>query len=200
MPRYTLSHWGIYEVETDASGQPRLSSYSQDPDPSPIGLHQLAPELMRVRVRKPAVRASWLSHGPGSAPELRGKEPFVEVEWDVAIKLVAAELDRVRGDYGNSAIFGGSYGWASAGRFHHAQSQIHRFLNTIGGYVRHKDSYSLGAAHVIMPHVVAGMNRFDRLPSLVGRTRRTHRVVRHVRRSTSEECAIVSRRCWQTSS
>ncbi len=158
MPRYTLSHWGIYEVAIDASGQPRLSSYSQDPDPSPIGLHQLAPELMRVRVRRPAVRASWLSHGPGSAPELRGKEPFVEVEWDVAIKLVSAELGRVKQGFGNSAIFGGSYGWASAGRFHHAQSQIHRFLNTIGGYVRHKDSYSLGAAHVIMPHVVAGMN------------------------------------------
>lgn len=158
MARYTLSHWGTYEVETDDRGQPRLLPYSQDPDPSPIGLHQLAPELMRVRVRKPAIRASWLSGGPGSAPHLRGKEPFVEVEWDVAIKLVAAELERVRRGFGNRAIFGGSYGWASAGRFHHAQSQVHRFLNTIGGYVRHKDSYSLGAAHVVMPHVVAGMH------------------------------------------
>jgi len=24
------------------------------------------------------------------------------------------------------------YGWSSAGRFHHAQSQVHRFLNTLG--------------------------------------------------------------------
>ena len=43
-------------------------------------------------------------------------------------------------------IFGGSYGWSSAGRFHHAQSQVHRFLNTIGGYSFFKDTYSSGAA------------------------------------------------------
>ena len=36
--------------------------------------------------------------------------------------------------HGNEAIFGGSYGWASAGRFHHAQSQLHRFLDLLGGY------------------------------------------------------------------
>ena len=48
-------------------------------------------------------------------------------------------------------------GWSSAGRFHHAQSQVHRFLNSVGGYVRHQDSYSLGAARVLMPHIVAPM-------------------------------------------
>jgi len=52
------------------------------------------------------------------------------------------------------AIFGGSYGWASAGRFHDAQSQIHRFLNLAGGYVRSIGSYSSGAASVILPYVV----------------------------------------------
>ena len=52
-------------------------------------------------------------------------------------------------------MFGGSYGWASAGRFHHAQSQIHRFLNTaLGGYVKSVNSYSSGAASVIVPHVL----------------------------------------------
>lgn len=158
MTRYTMSHWGIYEIGADDQGHPRLQPYSQDNDPSPIGLHQLAPELVKLRVRKPAVRVSWLESGPGSAPELRGKEPFVEVEWEQAFSLVAKDIARVRESHGNSAIFGGSYGWASAGRFHHAQSQVHRFLNTFGGYVRHQDSYSLGAANCIMPHVVAGMH------------------------------------------
>ena len=83
--------------------------------------------------------------------------PFVELPWDEALDLVAAELKRVRDRHSNRAIFGGSYGWSSAGRFHHAQSQVHRFLNAIGGYVRHMDSYSLGAARVLMPHIVAGM-------------------------------------------
>jgi len=60
----------------------------------------------------------------------------------------------VRRAHGNEAIFGGSYGWASAGRFHHAQSQIHRFLNCIGGYVAHTDNYSYAAVNNLAPHVV----------------------------------------------
>ncbi len=51
-------------------------------------------------------------------------------------------------------MFGGSYGWASAGRFHHAQSQLHRFLNCLGGYVRSVNNYSFGASSVLLPHVV----------------------------------------------
>ena len=75
------------------------------------------------------------------------------MSWERAIDLVAGELHRVKTDYGNSAIFGGSYGWSSAGRFHHAQSQVHRFLNSIGGYVASFGSYSTGCAQAIMPHV-----------------------------------------------
>ena len=56
--------------------------------------------------------------------------------------------------HGNEAIYGGSYGWASAGRFHHAQSQVHRFLKLLGGYTFSRHSYSLGATGVIMPRVV----------------------------------------------
>jgi biotin/methionine sulfoxide reductase len=103
-----------------------------------------------LRVRRPAIRRSWLQARRGDLPQaarhLRGQDPFVEVEWDQALDLVAGELARVREQHGNGAIFGGSYGWSSAGRFHHAQSQVHRFLNSIGGYVRHADTYSLGAA------------------------------------------------------
>jgi len=67
---------------------------------------------------------------------------------------LAVELDRVRIDHGNEAIFGGSYGWASAGRFHHAQGQVHRFLNTIGGFVRSLHTYSNGCSATLLPHVV----------------------------------------------
>ncbi len=155
MTIYTAAHWGIYEVGAGIS--PALTPWREDPDPNQIGVHALAPGLQAVRVRRPAVRRSWLENGPGSAPELRGREPFVEVEWDVALNLVAADLARVKAEHGNKAIFGGSYGWSSAGRFHHAQSQAHRFLNMIGGYVRHTDSYSLGAGRVIMPHILMSL-------------------------------------------
>ena len=154
----TAAHWGVYEVEYDDKGQAtKLHPFSQDPDPSPIGLHMLSDEVARMRVRRPSFRKSWLEKGPGAATDKRGQEPFVEVPWDEALDMVAGELKRVKDAHSNRAIFGGSYGWSSAGRFHHAQSQVHRFLNALGGYVRHQESYSLGAARVLMPHIVASM-------------------------------------------
>ena len=86
----TAAHWGVYEVEYDDNGKAmRLHPFSKDPDPSPIGLHMLSDEVTRLRVRRPAVRKSWLENGPGAAPEKRGQEPFVEVPWDEALDLVA---------------------------------------------------------------------------------------------------------------
>ena len=86
---------------------------------------------------------------------VRGIEPDVErirgLEADLRRK--EEEIDRIRRTHGNEAIYGGSYGWASAGRFHHAQSQAHRFLNCIGGYTSSFASYSTGCAQSIMPHV-----------------------------------------------
>src|SRR5262249_50998165 len=84
-------------------------------------------------------------------------DEFVPLSWDRALDLLGAELGRVRDTYGPQAVFGGSYGWASAGRFHHAQSQIHRFLNiALGGYVKSVNSYSSGAASVVVPHILGG--------------------------------------------
>jgi biotin/methionine sulfoxide reductase len=158
MPELTSMHWGVYEVERDGPNGPTLKPFRDDPDPSPIGLDALSEELTQVRVRRPAVRKSWLEGGAGAAREMRGREAFVEIPWDEALDLVSEELTRVTKTHGNESIFGGSYGWASAGRFHHAQSQIHRFLNSIGGYVRHNDSYSLGAGRVLMPHIFASID------------------------------------------
>ncbi len=149
--RRTMTNWGAFEVETDGHDITAVHPFAKDPDPSPIGQSMKA--VRKSRVERPAIRESWYRNGPGSNPERRGQEPFVEVEWDVALDLLAAELDRVRSEYGNQAIFGGSYGWASAGRFHHALSQIHRFLNSIGGFTYSVDDYSIAAGHVITPHI-----------------------------------------------
>src|SRR5688500_12811849 len=92
-----------------------------DPDPSPIGASIPGALADPVRIAQPMVRAGYLEKGPASR-EGRGREPFVPVSWERASKLVADEIRRVSVEHGNSAIFGGSYGWASAGRFHHAQS------------------------------------------------------------------------------
>src|SRR5699024_3827514 len=99
------------------------------------------------------VRAGYLK-GDFNHQQNRGKEPFVPVTWDEALDLAATALKDVIKRVGNFGIYGGSYGWASAGRFNHAQSQIHRFLNTIGGYTASVNSYSSAAAEVIVPHVL----------------------------------------------
>jgi len=155
---YTASHWGLYRVEEPHTAHTRITAYPGDADPSPIGYYQNHPAVEALRVRKPAVRRGWLAAQRGGPKTARGEDGYVEVEWDEALALVAGELRRVREAHGNESIYGGSYGWASAGRFHHAQSQIHRFLNCWGGYVRHMDSYSLGAARSLMPYLVAPMD------------------------------------------
>ena len=97
------------------------------------------------------IRRGWLERGPGPTTAAAATNSC-RCAWDKALDLLGAELTRVRDTHGPGAVFGGSYGWASAGRFHHAQSQIHRFLNiALGGYVRSVNSYSSGAASVIMP-------------------------------------------------
>ena len=109
--------------------------WEHDKDPSPIGPGILDVQHGPTRIDAPMFRKSWLESGPGNRNDLRGIDPFIEVSWEKAFQLVASELNRVRKNFGNSSIYGGSYGWASAGRFHHAQSQLHRFLNCIGGSV-----------------------------------------------------------------
>jgi biotin/methionine sulfoxide reductase len=154
------SHWGAYEVRRDAGMPVGLAPWREDPSPTPIGEAMWA-AYRSQRVLRPAVRAGWLERAPGDPRrgEGRGREPFVEVSWDEALDLVADELRRTIDAHGNASIFGGSYGWSSAGRFHHAQSQVHRFLNVLGGYVRHVDSYSLGAGRALMPWVAWSMDR-----------------------------------------
>ena len=124
-----------------------------DPAPSPILANLESAARHRSRIARPAIRRRWLERGPGP-DERRGDDEYVEVDWPTAWRLAASELRRVYA-LGAEHVYAGSYGWASAGRFHHAQSQIHRFLNLLGGYVRSENSYSAGAAEVILPHVIA---------------------------------------------
>ena len=103
----TSTHWGVYDVTVEAGEVTRVTPFEKDPDPSPIGQSLIGTVTGPVRIRRPAVRKSWLEGGPGSARHLRGAEPFVEVSWDEAISLVAAELQRVKSDFGNASIFAG---------------------------------------------------------------------------------------------
>ena len=150
------SHWGTYVAHVSADGRLlEVAPHADDPDAAPAIGNVADAQRARSRVAAPSVRRRWLDHGPG--PDAHRGDPddeYVELDWDTALDLVARELDRVRANYGNAAIFGGSYGWASAGRFHHAQSQVHRFLNRIGGYTASVNDYSRGASLVTLPHLI----------------------------------------------
>ena len=158
MEPITTTHWGSYRLHVEQGRLVGVSPVPWDRHPSPIG-HSL-PDTVHgpSRVRRPAVRAGFLEHGPASR-QRRGSDPFVEVSWDEATTLVANEVDRVRRAHGNEAIFGGSYGWSSAGRFHHAQSQVHRFLNVLGGYVFFKDTYSNAAGRRVLPYAIGELDQ-----------------------------------------
>ncbi|MBU2955371.1 molybdopterin-dependent oxidoreductase [Marinobacter sp. F3R08] len=150
----TSSHWGTYRVHTKSGKLTALEGFERDEDPSPIGQGIVDVLDGPMRIKKPMVRRGWLENGPGNAEGGRGADEFVEVSWSRVIRLVVDELNRVRGRYGNQAIYGGSYGWSSAGRFHHAQSQLKRFLNSIGGYTYSRNTYSYAAAEVTLPYVL----------------------------------------------
>jgi biotin/methionine sulfoxide reductase len=146
------AHWGAFSVRLRDGGI-EILPHPRDPDPSALLANIGAAVAHRARITRPMVRRGWLEGGP--APDRRrGRDEFVAVPWERALDLTAAELRRVYARHGAGAVFGGSYGWASAGRFHDAQCQIHRFLNLAGGYVRSVGSYSSAAASVILPHVI----------------------------------------------
>jgi biotin/methionine sulfoxide reductase len=160
-PELSSAHWGIFRPIVRHGRVVATEPFEADSDPSPL-LRSIPSALHhRSRVLRPAVRRSWIENGPGSNPERRGCDRYVEVEWDEALDLIADALKRVIAEHGNEAIYGGSYGWASAGRFHHAKSQIRRFLNLIGGFTDSVDTYSNAAGTVIVRRVLGGVQAID---------------------------------------
>lgn len=152
------AHWGAFHAGMK-DGRLVVQPHPGDPDPNP--LIDNFPDALRhpARIAAPAIRRGWLERGPG-ADNMRGRDEYVQVSWDQALDLLSRELLRLRDAYGPSTIFGGSYGWSSAGRFHHAQSQVHRFLNmAMGGYVRSVNTYSAGCAEALIPHVLGSYEK-----------------------------------------
>ncbi|MBU2284797.1 MAG: molybdopterin-dependent oxidoreductase, partial [Gammaproteobacteria bacterium] len=155
------AHWGVFSAAWDGKNL-SVKPHPGDPDPNPLIDNFPGALRHKARVVSPMVRKGWLEKGPGPDTR-RGSDTFVPMSWPEVLDLLAAELLRVKDEHGPQAVFGGSYGWSSAGRFHHAQSQVHRFLNvTLGGYVRSVNNYSAGAALPMLPHVMASMEAVAR--------------------------------------
>jgi len=151
----TLSHWGRARLQIRDGVVATADRVEDDPAHSRISENFIGTTSGEMRILQPMVRRGWLQGEGGIA---RGEDAFIAVSWERAIDLVAAQLTKTISEHGNEAIFGGSYGWASAGRFHHAQSQIHRFLNVMGGYTRSVNTHSHAALEVALPHVIGSLS------------------------------------------
>lgn len=72
---------------------------------------------------------------------------------------------RLRQTYGAQAIYGGSYGWKSAGSLHASSNLLQRYLNLTGGFVGRIGDYSTAAAQRILPHVTGGNEVYEQASS-----------------------------------
>ena len=171
----SLAHWGAFTAVVESGRLVRCEPMARDPAPSEI-LRSM-PEMVHspLRISRPAVRAGWLKRRAAADGSARGREAFVEVDWDVALALVSEEIARVRAERGAEGLFGGSYGWSSAGRLHHARTLVQRFLNAGGGCVLQAGNYSWGAAQFFLPHVIGSYQ------PVTGRVTDWHSILAHTR-------------------
>lgn len=104
----TASHWGVFRAAVD-DGRITLTPAAGDYFPSP-NVHAIeAQPYMKSRVLHPMVRKSFLEKKPGNAAN-RGRDEWVQVDWDTALDLAADSINHVYDTYGPSAVFGQSYG------------------------------------------------------------------------------------------
>jgi biotin/methionine sulfoxide reductase len=166
----SLAHWGAFNALVEGGRVVGCEPFAEDPAPSPM--LSAIPDLVHspLRIARPVIREGWREGKPRT-----GHDRFREVSWDEALDAVAQELRRVRRDHGAESIFGGSYGWSSAGRLHHARSLVRRFLFLGGGCVDQVGNYSWGAAQFLLPHVIGTFQpvagRVTDWPSIVKHTK-----------------------------
>lgn len=148
----SLAHWGAFTAVVEDGRFVRAEPFAGDPAPSPMLDAMPAMVYSDKRVMRPAVRRDWLNRR--DRQRSGAHNVFVEVDWDTALDLAAAEIKRVRETRGPQGILGGSYGWSSAGRVNHAKTLVRRFLFSGGGCVDQIGTYSFGAGQTLLPHII----------------------------------------------
>lgn len=162
----TASHWGMAKVTVSGGKIERLEAIEDDLSPS-MQLQSFGRlPYDKARIRYPMVRKSFLEKGFEAGGEGRGSESIVRVSWDKAVELIASEIERVKLDYGASAIYGGTYGWKSTGALGNASNLVQRLLNvTAGGFTGNYGDYSTGCAQVILPYVIGSNGVYEQVTS-----------------------------------
>jgi biotin/methionine sulfoxide reductase len=146
------SHWGYFDAVVEKGRVVGVRPFG--PDPFPGSLIEAVPDVVHApsRIDRPYIRQGWLEGRRRG--HLRGGDPFVPVSWERVTRLLAEEVRQTRALHGDTAIYAGSYGWASAGRYHHAKTQLQRFLGQGGGFTSSVNAYSYATAQALLPHVL----------------------------------------------
>lgn len=150
---YNANRWGITRATVENGRIVSLSPIAEDAAPSPLLDRLAALPFNPQRIRRPAVRRGYLTAGSASR-EGRGADDFVEVDWDTALTLAAKALRETYDQYGPQSVWGHAYGWMNTGHVQGARPLLHRLLNSLGGFIPLKNSYSNAAISIIQTHIV----------------------------------------------
>ncbi len=161
----TAAHWGMLKVTTQNGVITESEPIQKTSDVHNQLQYFTADMVYKSRIKYPMVRKSYLENPDSPKPELRGKDEWVRVRYEDAIKLVARELKKTRKQKGLEGVFAGSYGWKSSGNVHNSRILLHRFMNLSGGFVGSLGDYSTGASQIIMPHVVGSIEVYEQQTS-----------------------------------
>ncbi|MBS9782806.1 MAG: trimethylamine-N-oxide reductase TorA [Arcobacter sp.] len=158
----SAAHWGMLKL-TIKNGKIIKSEPFQKTSNVENSLQYYTDDLVyaKDRIKYPMVRKSYLENPDKPKGELRGKEEWVRVSYEQAIKLIARGLKKTRKEKGSSGIFAGSYGWKSTANMHNCRVLLHRFMNATGGFVGGLGDYSTGASQIIMPHVMGTLEVYE---------------------------------------
>ena len=161
----TATHWGMLNVTVKDGIIVKSEPYQKVSGIYNSLQYYTADSVYKTRIKYPMVRKSYLQNPNSPKPELRGRDEWVRVEYEDAIKLVARELKKTRKEHGDESIYAGSQGWKSSGNFHSSTILLHRFMNLTGGAIVTMGNYSTGAVSFTMPHVVGSIEVYEQQTS-----------------------------------
>jgi trimethylamine-N-oxide reductase (cytochrome c) len=162
---FHASHYGPFEaIVKDGKFVGVQPMYELDARPTEMLMYGMVDRTYdKTRILYPMVRKSYLENWDKEdrKVELRGKEPYVRVDWDTALRLTAKAIIDTIDKHGNEGLFSSSYGgWSHAGIFKPNVLQG-RFFNLIGGCTNTVGDYSGGASQISLPYVIGDMEVYS---------------------------------------
>lgn len=151
------THFGPFIAKVKDGKFVEVIPSPQDKNPSVMIESMIDRVYTDSRVKYPCVRKGFLE-GKNN-PHMRGKEPFVRVDWDTALELVAQKIKATPKENIYNAAYGG---WGHVGRLHNANSVAGRFFNIVlGGAVGTDGEYSNGAAGRVNSDIIGDMEVYS---------------------------------------